>query len=117
MKQAGVFWYNPRGFNDLFITRLHIRYDRTHFPEDLKFQNTSNQQLFQGRYIIRHPFREKITCDAGKDYLGQTRQRQEREAQTLANLTGWDLSKIKQQINFVKSENDSSPWWRRLWNC
>lgn len=59
LKQAGVFWYNPRGFNDLFITRLHIRYDRTHFPEDLKFQNTSNQQLFQGRYVIRHPYREK----------------------------------------------------------
>lgn len=116
LRQAGVFWYNPRALNDLFITRLHIRYDRTHFPEDLKFQNTSNQQLFQGRYIIRHPFREKITCDAGKDYLVQTRQRQEKEAQTLANLTGWDLEKIKQQIDFVKSENGFSSWWRRLWN-
>lgn len=116
LKQAGVFWYNPKGFNDLFITRLHIRYDRTHFPEDLKFQNTSNQQLFQGRYVIRHPFREKITCDARKDYLQQTRQRQEKEAQTLANLTGWDLTKIKQQIDFIKPENGFSSWWQRLWN-
>lgn len=115
LRQAGVFWYNPRGFNDVFVTRLHIRYDRTHFPEDLKFQNTSNQQLFQGRYVIRHPFREKITCDAGKDYLPKIRQRQEKEAQTLANLTGWDLGKIKQQINFVKAENNSPSWWRRLW--
>lgn len=116
LKQAGVFWYNPRGFNDLFITRLHIRYDRTHFPEDLKFQNTSNQQLFQGRYVIRHPYREKITCDAGQEYHKQTRERQEKEAQTLANLTGWNLAKIKQQIDFIKPENASLPWWRKLWD-
>lgn len=113
LRQAGVFWQNSPYDNNLFITRLHIRYDRQHFPEDLKFQNTANQQLFQGRYVIRHPFREKISCDAGRDYPQQVRQRQEKEAQTLANLTGWNLSDIKTKINFLQGED--IPWWRKLW--
>lgn len=113
LKQAGVFWQNSPYENNLFITRLHIRYDRQHFPEDLKFQNTANQQLFQGRYVIRHPFREKISCDAGRDYPQQVRQRQEKEAQTLATLTGWNLSDIKTKINFLQGEDSS--WWRKLW--
>ncbi|BAQ64229.1 DUF2330 domain-containing protein [Geminocystis sp. NIES-3709] len=113
LKQAGVFWQNSPYDNNLFITRLHIRYDRTHFPEDLRFQNTANQQLFQGRYVIRHPFREKISCNAGRDYTQQVRNRQETEAQTLANLTGWNLNDIKGKINFLQAEN--IPWWRQLW--
>lgn len=114
LKEAGVFWQNSPYDNNLFITRLHIRYDRRHFPEDLRFQNTANQQLFQGRYVIRHPFRGKIACDAGRDYIQQVRQRQEKEAQTLASLTGWDLQKIKSKINFLES-SENLPWWRRLW--
>ena len=114
LKQAGVFWDNSRR-NNLFITRLHVRYDRAHFPEDLRFQNTGNQQLFQGRYVIRHPFRDKITCDAGKAYQKQVRKRQEREAQTLANLTGWNLFDIRQKIDFIKANSNGRPWWRRLW--
>jgi len=114
LKQAGVFWQNSGRGNNLFITRLHIRYDRSHFPEDLKFQNTANQQLFQGRYVIRHPFREKISCDVARDYTQQVRQRQEKEAQTLANLTGWNLAEIRKKIDFLEVQNNGN-WWRRLW--
>jgi hypothetical protein len=125
LRQAGVFWQNSpsdsnNNFmmpfdNNLFITRLHVRYDRTHFPEDLKFQNTGNQQLFQGRYVINHPFRDKITCDAGKSYTQQVRQRQEQEAQTLANLTGWNLFDIRQKIDFLRANHESLFWWQKLW--
>lgn len=115
LRQAGVFWYDPNRPSDVFITRLHVRYDRAHFPEDLRFQNTPNQELFQGRYVIRHPFRGTISCQAGKEYLRRTRQRQEREAQTLANLTGWDINKIRQQIDFVNvhGQVEDTPWWWR----
>ncbi|MCS6941920.1 MAG: DUF2330 domain-containing protein [Geminocystis sp.] len=117
LRQAGVFWYDPNRPSDVFITRLHVRYDRAHFPEDLRFQNTPNQELFQGRYVIRHPFRGPISCEAGKDYLRKTRQRQEKEAQTLAILTGWDINKIRRQIDFVNVhvKIEETPWWRRLW--
>ena len=119
LKEAGVFWNTNSGGrgrwnNNLFITRLHVRYDRANFPEDLKFQTTSNKELFQGRYVIRHPFREKMSCEGADEYLKQTRQRQEKEAQTLAKLTGWNLFDIREKIQFVKAGGNPS-WWRKLW--
>ena len=48
LKDAGVFWLNQQnsnnrwGGNNVFITRLHVRYTRDKFPEDLKFQSTFN---------------------------------------------------------------------------
>lgn len=114
LRQAGVFWLNSRSRQNVFITRLHVRYTRSTFPEDLYFQETSNRQFFQGRYVIRHPYRGEINCGAAQEYQQSVRQRQEREAQTLAKLTGWDLNDIRSKINFV--ENKPVPWWHRLWN-
>ena len=118
LKQAGVFWLNSGSRSNVFITRLHVRYSRDKFPEDLIFQETGNRQLFQGRYVIRHPFREQISCDAGQDYQRSVKNRQETEAQTLANLTGWDINEIRSKIDFISvdSNNSEQPWWRNLWN-
>lgn len=115
LEKAGVFWLNNgrnRQFNNVFITRLHIRYQRDNFPEDLKFQETANNQFFQGRYIIRHPFREERGCDAAKQYYRSVRKRQDQEAITLSRLTGWNLYDIRKKINFVEFEN--VPWWRQI---
>ena len=137
LKQAGVFWLdrqnqnnrwggtldssfnggnlrNGLSRNNVFITRLHVRYSRDKFPEDLKFQSTSDRSNFQGRYIIRHPFEGNITCDAGKEYQQQVKERQEREAKTLASLTGWKIDDIRDRIKFVKAE--PVQWWNNLWN-
>ena len=118
LKQAGVFWLNSGSRNNVFITRLHVRYTRDKFPEDLIFQETRNRQLFQGRYVIRHPFRDQISCDAGKNYQQSVKNRQETEAKTLASLTGWDLNEIRRKIDFISvdSNNSDQPWWRNLWN-
>ena len=73
LKDAGAFWIDstpsdsPRGRQPIgraFITRLHVRYSRDKFPEDLMFQSTGNQQLFQGRYVTRHPYAGNIDCAA-----------------------------------------------------
>ncbi|MEM7793933.1 MAG: DUF2330 domain-containing protein [Cyanobacteria bacterium P01_C01_bin.118] len=48
----------------IFISRLHVRYSRDKFPEDLMFQNTSNRQFFQGRYVTRHAFTGSLDCPA-----------------------------------------------------
>ena len=114
LKEAGVFWLNPSSRNNVFISRLHVRYDREHFPEDLRFQETANRQLFQGRYIIRHPYQGEMKCDAASEYQKQVRKRQEAEIQTLANLTGWNINDIRKKVNFM--EVTPTPWWRRLWN-
>lgn len=116
LKQAGVFWTSPNNrFQNVFITRLHVRYTRDTFPEDLSFQETANTQLFQGRYVIRHPYREEIDCgDRARQYLQSVRQRQEQEARNLAQLTGWDLKEIRSKIDFIEAK--PIPWWRNLWN-
>ena len=124
LRKLGVFWVGggsgPRmgksGAQDVFVTRLHVRYDKEHFPEDLMFQETGDRQNFQGRYVIRHPFRGELTCDAA-DYMKAVRERQEREAETLANLTGWDIDDIRAKIDFIdaSSAGDDEPWWKRIW--
>src|SRR5262245_46375246 len=63
LRQLGVFWIEegggaPRrfgGVRDVFLSRLHVRYDAGHFPEDLVFQEPADRTNFQGRYVLRHP--------------------------------------------------------------
>jgi hypothetical protein len=126
LRKLGVFWLeggsrNPmaRPMNsDVFITRMHVRYDRAHFPEDLVFQETRDRENFQGRYVLRHPWKGEANCDAGKQYLEEVPERQEKEAQTLAQLTGWEISKIRERMKLpapgVKS-GDGKKWWEKLW--
>ncbi|MCU0534572.1 MAG: DUF2330 domain-containing protein [Hydrococcus sp. Prado102] len=110
LRQAGVFWLDSSRLSNIFITRLHIRYTRDKFPEDLQFQETVNRQSFQGRYIIRHPFKEEVSCTEAQNYYNSVKERQEKEAQTLAKLTGWNLDNIRSKIDFV--ETKSKEWWR-----
>jgi hypothetical protein len=116
LRQAGVFWDTASrgGGSNVFITRLHVRYTRDRFPEDLRFQSTSNRENFQGRYIIRHPYRGEMDCPAGIDYQRNLQQRLEQEAQTLARLTDWDIQEIRSKIDLPDIK--PRPWWRRLWD-
>ena len=113
LRKAGVFWINPNTGNNVFVTRLHLRYNRDRFPEDLIFQETGNRQFYQGRYVLRHPFQGDLNCPAAQTYQRELRQRYDREAQTLANLTGWNLAEIRRKMPPVNTS--SSPWWRNLW--
>jgi len=78
-----------------FITRLHVRYDREHFPEDIVFQETGDKQFIQGRYIIRHPWRGKSKTEEGRAYFAGLPKRLEEEAKTAAKLTGWPIERIR----------------------
>ena len=125
LRKLGVFWVdNPVGQSkiappqaqNVFVTRLHVRYDSKHFPEDLVFQETGDRQNYQGRYVIRHPWKGDATCDIS-NYQVELRERQEREAQSLANLTGWDIDEIRRNIPFPDNTPPPSkdPWWKRIW--
>lgn len=134
LRDLGVFWLDERngrngGAQDVFLTRLHIRYDAEHFPTDLMFEETGERENFQGRYILRHPWNGAAVCDAAKSYLGGLRARFGHEAQTLADLTGWNLDGIIERmatngqpldIHLIGNPNGnppngSNPWWQRLW--
>jgi hypothetical protein len=122
LRGLGVFWIDAgttRGQQrDVFVTRLHVRYDRAHFPADLVFQETGDRSNFQGRYVLRHAFRGEATCPAAEAYRQQLRDRQEREAQTLASLTGWDVDAIRRKIGLGPDGPIAgpTPWWQRIWN-
>jgi hypothetical protein len=77
-----------------FVTRLHVRYDAAHFPEDLAFMETRDRENFQGRYVLRHPWKGTASCPAADAYRSSLPARFKQEAQNLAGLTGWDAKEI-----------------------
>jgi hypothetical protein len=121
LRQAGVFWVAPNSSpwdTNVFITRLHVRYSRDKFPEDLVFQQTNNQDFFQGRYVMQHPYLGESSCPAAAAYRRSLPARFEQEAQTLARLTGWDINDIRRNLPTVSStsgEPEETPWWEDLW--
>jgi hypothetical protein len=124
LREAGVFWLDtqsrPDGFappwrsNNVFITRLHVRYTRDKFPEDLMFHETANEQNFQGRYVLTHPYKGELNCAAGKQYVRSLPPRFEQEAQTLAKLTNWNISDVRKKMNLLQPRPEQ--WWKKLWN-
>jgi hypothetical protein len=124
LRKAGVFWSNNDGDREItigrpaantFITRLHVRYARAQFAEDLVFQETSNRDNFQGRYVMRHPYRGTLSCSAAQDYQRRVADRQQQEAQNLAKLTGWNITDITKRIQpltaFKPVSNGNEPFW------
>ena len=102
LRELGAFWVEgddgSQG-SDVFVTRLHLRYDAEHFPEDLMLQETGDDSPFQGRYVLTHPWIGIPLCRAAWDYLGRLPDRFDREAQALADLTGWDAADIRERMD------------------
>lgn len=110
LREAGAHWVSEAGANKgqgvrpVVLTRLHIRYTKETFPEDLAFQETKDRTNFQTRYVLRHPWRGSIL--ACWDALGEYRRyresvaaREERSAQVLASITGWDVAGIRKRMS------------------
>lgn len=106
---------------DVFVTRLHVRYDAESFPEDLKFKTTGNRDNFQGRYILRHAYDGDMICEAAVDYKKEVNERRETEIKTLASLTGWKRKDIRTKVEadtgfFVGTDvTPKHKWWSNLW--
>ena len=128
LRELGVFWLDnqaqkpqgrrmirPSPAQNVYVSRLHVRYDAEHFPEDLVFQETADRQNFQGRYVLRHPWTGGSSCPEAENYRNQLRDRQEKEAQQLASLTGWEINEIRQKMNLQGNPKPPSPWWKKLW--
>ncbi|MHC5936386.1 DUF2330 domain-containing protein [Nostoc sp.] len=125
LKEAGVFWLinnsssnvsafpnfgTPFFSSNVFISRLHVRYTRDTFPEDLIFLQTANREFFQGRYILQYPFQGELKCQAGKEYKRSLPKRFEQEAQTLAKLTNWDIQDIRKKMKLSVGNLTYSLW-------
>ncbi len=113
--QSGVWWLQGKDWNDysdvdeeeeidngsrnVHFTRLHFRYNRTSFPQDLMFQVTPNQENFQARYVITHPAQGDLSCAPGKIYLKELKARRKKEITELVKLTGKDISSWQDIVN------------------
>jgi hypothetical protein len=90
--QSGVWWLKGKDWNDysdidndepdngnrnVHFTRMHFRYNRSSFPQDLMFQVTPNTETFQARYVITHPATGSFACAAGQSYLQDLKKEEE----------------------------------------
>jgi hypothetical protein len=135
LRSLGVFWlddqpggampmYRPGGFmpqqsmggaTPVTLTRLHVRYSADTFPEDLIFQETQDQENFQARYVMQHAWNGSPTaCEAAKNYFDEVNKRKAQEAETLADLTGWNLEDVIKKAG-LPPESQPKPWWKDIW--
>jgi len=123
--EAGVDWaLTGSTANNVFFTRLHVRYGRDKFPADLTFQETPNNENYQCRYVLTHPAYGPFDCEDAQSYLESLKERRKKEIDELYALTGkGDVKSGAYLIEFdkhlkkpVKSEkgeeerNDFVPW-------
>lgn len=133
LRELGVFWLQdqpivrlPQGGTivppqpvpqQVFVTRLHVRYDGAHFPEDLTFQETSDKSNFQARYVIRHPWTGTSTCEMADEYRKDLRKRMETEVNELSRLTGWKVDDIRAKAKLPPEgkTDGNDKWWKEIW--
>jgi hypothetical protein len=132
LRELGVFWLAESAetggakaqARDVFATRLHVRYDAEHFPEDLMFRETGDRSNFQGRYVLQHPWSGRADCQAAKAYYRALPERFEHEAQQLSSLTNWPVANVRDKMersgqSFTPRPvpiDDEKPWWKKIWD-
>ncbi len=132
LRELGVFWVDDGDFTpvgrpratvrptpqaqNVFVTRLHVRYDGAHFPEDLVFQETGDRENFQGRYVLRHPWTGTDSCSAADEYRRTLPARVDQEARNLSSLTGWRVEEIRKRAGAPPvTPGEDAAWWRGIW--
>lgn len=132
LRKLGVFWledarpvpmsggyrmYGPFGGGlPVMLTRLHVRYSADTFPEDLVFQETQDTENYQARYVLHREWQGSPNeCAEAKAYFEELQHRRQKEAENLADLTGWDLEDAIKKAGLNPSIKPT-PWWHGLWN-
>ena len=135
LRNLGVFWlgessgqpYTPGQGRppiirprpqDVFMTRLHVRYDADAFPGGSRVPG--NRRSFELPGPLRAAARwkgEAGACEAARRYVASLPQRRESEAQSLASLTGWNISEIRKAMGSGNVAPSPAPasWWQRIW--
>tara|TARA_B100000676_G_C18062817_1_gene838926 strand:+ start:873 stop:2351 length:1479 start_codon:yes stop_codon:yes gene_type:complete len=130
LSNAGVDWLrstrNNWGANysgKLHFTRLHIRYNRKTYPQDLAFIETKNKENFQCRYVLRNPAKIKDeSCDKVLPYYQKVLDRRNIELDNLEDITWWErewysaypkkyenkITRLKAQQNQKEDENQNN---------
>lgn len=123
LTNTGVDWVQAKnnrwGANytgNLHFTRLHVRYNRNDFPQDLVFNETRNKQNFQCRYVLTHPAQiSDEACSEVLPYYESVQTRRELEMHNLDDLTWWGteryqsyLAKYENKIKTMQADEDQN---------
>lgn len=125
LRSLGAFWIQaqpgPTGWappGEAVLTRLHIRYGKDRFPEDLQLQETADRQNWQARYVLHHPYRGPDECPELAAYRKTVWDRRRGEAENYVELTDTDLAQVRARMNVDGSwsePDEAAVWWQRLW--
>jgi hypothetical protein len=109
LSEAGVQWASNGSGEQVYFSRLHFRYGRSYFPQDLLFQETPNKENYQARYIITHPAQGDLSCEAGQKYIYDLTRRRQTEVQNAVAMAGWSGRQynyyMNEYVNKVEDEN------------
>lgn len=95
LNKAGVSWGMQNSGEKVYFTRLHVRYTRNKFPQDLQFIETPNKENYQARYVITHPAYGEMKCKEGMQYQQKLLSRQKSEVFNYAQLTNQKAEDFK----------------------
>jgi len=124
MRSLGV-WWQEESDRTVFLTRLHARYDRASFPEDLVLQATADRTNFQSKVVVRNEWRGEAQCEGANAYMRSLPARREREARSLAQFTGWPMDRVRTQMAvstaWLRPGESLTPykpteWWNAIWS-
>jgi len=109
--QAGVDWASSG--EQVYFSRLHVRYTESKFPQDLQFVVTPNRTNYQARYVLTHPAPGQYDCEKGKAYMESLKQRRDLELSELEVLTDWNTAKytkyVSEGTDYVNEKQDAWP--------
>ena len=135
LRELGVFWIldqmqpaqplpQPRGVftPDVFVTRLHLRYDGEHFAEDLHFRETAEREQLPGPLRAAPPLARPAVLRSRAGLSGRSaRALRAAGADSLAPDPLADrgdpqrMESAGQSFTAPESRPPTSPWWEKLW--
>ena len=121
LRTLGAFWIaaDSPDPGSAMLTRLHLRYDAKHFPEDLVFQITADRENWQTRYVLRHAYSGTDECPQMTEYRRSVWDRRKREARNYSDLTGAGLEETRGKMGVGPNwsvPSERATWWERIWN-
>ncbi len=120
LRTLGAFWISPNSSppSVAVLTRLHLRYDRDHFPEDLVFQVTADRENWQARYVLHHPYSGTDECPELAAYHKTVWDRRHKEAENYCDLTGTAMGDARTRMGVTENWSvpyETATWWERIW--
>ena len=100
LRELGAVWvkdFKDNPSEDVFVTRMHLRYTTDSFRQDLMFRETDNTRNFQARYVMRQPPDTLPSCPTTQ-WQAAKRAEMAEEVETLRQLTGWTRASIQDRV-------------------